>query len=601
MSEHAQKAGVRNKAGASSRRRGAEYGSDVIVDVLRALGIEFAAMNPGATFRGLHDSIVNYGGNTHPALIQCCHEEIAVAVAHGYAKATGKPMAAILHDVVGLQHGSMAIFNAWCDRVPMLVLGGTGPMAAERRRPWIDWVHTALVQGNQVRDYVKWDDQPASLASIPEAIIRGYRIATTEPKGPVYICFDAALQEMPVADEVPAPDVARYAPPAALQADAVVLDQAAALLRGAEQPVILAQYVGRNPGAVSALVRLAELIPAPVIDLFDHGWFNFPNTHPLDLTGAEKELLASADVVLALDVQDLYGALVRLDRLTRLSEPILPESAKVIHVTLEDLAARSWVTSYQRLTPVDLPILADTSAVLPALVARLEHGAADRPDRRARYDRLRARHEALRAEARTRAEEVWNAQPIALERLAAEIGEVLRGEEWILTNESLRGWTRELWEWTRPGQYLGHSGGAGLGYGLGASLGAALAYRETGNVCVDLQADGDLLYTPGGLWTAAHYGIPLLIIVYNNRSYYNDEVHQEMMARFRNRPVENKVIGIRIEDPAVDLAGMARAFGVHGEGPIEDPAMISPAVRRALRVVKEDRRPALVDVVIRPE
>ncbi|MDR7523659.1 MAG: thiamine pyrophosphate-binding protein, partial [Armatimonadota bacterium] len=140
------------------------YGSDLVVDVLRALGVEYAALNPGATFRGLHDSLVNYGGNRRPQIIQCCHEEIAVAVAHGYTKAAGRPMAAIVHDVVGLQHASMAIFNAWCDRVPLLVLGGTGPMAAEQRRPWIDWIHTALVQGQAVRDYVTWDDQPASLA-----------------------------------------------------------------------------------------------------------------------------------------------------------------------------------------------------------------------------------------------------------------------------------------------------------------------------------------------------------------------------------------------------------------------------------------------------
>ena len=269
----------------------AQYGSDLIVDVLRALGIEYAALNPGATFRGLHDSLVNYGGNERPGIIQCCHEEIAVAVAHGYAKAAGKPMAAIVHDVVGLQHASMAIFNAWCDRVPILVLGGTGPMAIEKRRPWIDWIHTALVQGQAVRDYVKWDDQPASLASIPEALIRGYRIATTEPQGPVYVCFDAELQEMPLSEKIPLPDVARHAPPSPVQADARALDAAASLLREAERPVIIAESVGRTAAAVDALVRLAERLAAPVIDLYGHGRFNFPNTHPLDLTGAEKELL----------------------------------------------------------------------------------------------------------------------------------------------------------------------------------------------------------------------------------------------------------------------------------------------------------------------
>ncbi len=587
--------------GAHDGGRGPEYGSDLIVGVLKALGIEYAALNPGATFRGLHDSLVNYGGNERPGIIQCCHEEIAVAVAHGYAKAAGKPMAAILHNIVGLQHATMAIFNAWCDRVPILLLGGTGPMAVEKRRPWIDWIHTALVQGQAVRDYVKWDDQPASLASIPEAMIRGYRIAVTEPQGPVYLCFDAELQEMALAGPVPVPSVARYAPPSPLQADAAALDAAAALLRGAARPVIIAEYLGRNAAAVGALVRLAELLAAPVIDLYGHGRFNFPNTHPLDLTGAEKELLASADVVLALDVQDLHGALARSDRLTRLSEPILPEPAKVIHITLSDLTIRSWATSYQRLAPTDVPILADTAVALPALLARLEGPAVDAAGRRARYARLRAKHEALRREARTRCEASWNDRPIPPARLASEVWEVLHAEDWVLANGTLDEWTRALWEWTRPDQYLGYSGGAGLGYGAGASIGVALAHRGTGRVCVDLQPDGDLLYTPSAIWTAAHHRIPLLFVVCNNRSYFNDENHQALMARARHRPVENRVVGIRIEDPPVDFAGLARAFGAHGEGPVEDPELIGPALRQALRVVKEEQRPALVDVVIRPE
>ncbi len=579
----------------------AAYGSDLIVDVLRALEIDYAALNPGATFRGLHDSLVNYGGNTRPEIIQCCHEEIAVAVAHGYAKAAGKPMAAILHNVVGLQHASMAIFNAWCDRVPILLLGGTGPMAAEQRRPWIDWIHTALVQGQAVRDYVKWDDQPASLAALPEAILRGYRIAMTEPKGPVYLCFDAALQEMPLSEKIPVPGVSRYAPPSPLQADAAALDRAATLLRDAQLPVIVAEYLGRTPAAVASLVRLAELLAAPVIDLFAHGRFNFPSTHPLDLTGAERDLLASADVVLALDVQDLHGALARTDRLTRLSEPIVRESAQVIHITLADLAVRSWVTSYQRLTPVDVPILADTAVALPALIARLASLAAPDPARTSRFEELRAKHDASRQAARARCEESRDDRPIAPSWLAAEVWEVLRREDWVLANGTLDGWARSLWEWTRPDQYLGYSGGAGLGYSAGASIGAALAQRGTGKLCVDLQPDGDLLYTPSAVWTAVHHRIPLLFVVCNNRSYFNDEDHQAVIARARGRPVENRVIGIRIEDPPVDFAGLARAFGAHGEGPVEDPALIAPALRRALRAVKEEQRPALVDVVIRPE
>jgi len=585
------------------RRRRAtrpEYGSDLVVDLLRDLGIEYAALNPGATFRGLHDSIVNYGGNQRPHLIQCGHEEIAVAIAHGYAKAAGRPMAVIVHDVVGLQHASMAVFNAWCDRVPLILLGGTGPMATEARRPWIDWIHTALVQGEAVRDYVKWDDQPASLASMPEAFLRGYRVATTEPAGPVYLCIDAGLQEMVMTEQISLLPRDRYQPPARLHADGGALDEAVEMLAGAERPVFIAEYLGRNHAAVAELVGLADLLGAPVIDLYDHGRFNFPNTHPMDLTEAAAEMIAEADLVLALDVVDLYGALARVDRTTRRAEPIVSPAAKIVHITLADLAVRGWVNDYQRLAAVDLPIMADTSLALPALADRLR-GDAGEAARGPRRQRLRERHDALRREAQARARAEWNAVPIAPARLAAEVWEAVKGDDWVLANGTLNGWARTLWDWTKPDQYLGYSGGAGLGYGPGASLGVALAHRDGGRLCIDLQPDGDLLYTPQALWTAAHHRIPLLMVVCNNRSYHNDEVHQALMARARGRSVENRVIGIRLEEPPVDFAGMARALGVHAEGPIEDPDEIGPALRRAIDVVNGQRLPALVDVVLRTE
>ncbi|MPZ48415.1 MAG: hypothetical protein GEU75_03725 [Dehalococcoidia bacterium] len=197
---------LESAVGSKQRLSQAQYGSDLIVEMFASLGIPYVAFNPGSSYRGIHDSLVNFETAGMPEMVLCLHEEIAVAVAHGYARVTGKPMLAALHDLVGLQHGSMAIFNAWCDRVPMLVIGGTGPMAPENRRAHIDWVHTALVQGNVVRDIVKWDDQPASLQAIPESILRAYRIAMTEPSAPVYLCFDVDLQEAPISGSIPLPD-----------------------------------------------------------------------------------------------------------------------------------------------------------------------------------------------------------------------------------------------------------------------------------------------------------------------------------------------------------------------------------------------------------
>ena len=199
----------------------ARYGSDLIVDLLKTLGIEYVSLNPGSSFRGIHDSLVNYesGRTPNPEMVLCCHEEIAVAVAHGYAKATGKIMPAIVHNVVGLQHASMAIYNAWCDHTPVMVMGGTGPMNSSKRRPWIDWIHTAQVQGNLVRDFVKWDDQPVGIEAIPSSIMRGYRIAMSDPGGPVYLCFDVTDQEATIEKDIPLPDPSRFRPPAPLQAE----------------------------------------------------------------------------------------------------------------------------------------------------------------------------------------------------------------------------------------------------------------------------------------------------------------------------------------------------------------------------------------------
>ncbi|HVG77067.1 MAG TPA: thiamine pyrophosphate-dependent enzyme [Patescibacteria group bacterium] len=578
------------------------YGSDLVVDLLRAVGIDYVALNPGATYRGLHDSLVNYGGNRSPELILTTHEEIAVAIAHGYAKAAGRPMAAVVHDVVGLQHASMAIFNAFCDRAPVMVLGATGPMDATRRRPWIDWIHTALVQGTQVRDYVKLDDQPATVAALPEAFLRAWRIAGTEPLGPVYLCLDAALQEQPLEQPVGLPDVARFRSASPPHADPQTLDDVARRLTEARRPLIVVESLGRRPGVTVTLCRLAELLAAPLIDLAaeSQGRPSVPGHHPLDMTEARHEVVRDADVILALDVTSFLSALGETDRSTR-EVRFLNEAAQVIAISLDDYAFRSWAHTFQSLAPVDLPIAADAARVLPALVEAVEArlvGDRQRAERQARTQRLAARHAALRAEWQSTVSLERATRPLAPAVLAAEVWDVIKGEDWVLGNGTAKGWARRLWDW-QPERSYGGSGGAGLGYGLPAALGVTLAHRGSGKVCINLQSDGDLLYVVSGLYTAAHHRLPLLTVMFNNRTYGNDEAHQETVAKTRGRPVENKVVGIRIDDPAPDFARIAQGFGVHAEGPIDTADAVGPALRRALRVVKQEGRPALVDVITR--
>ena len=578
------------------------YGSDLVVDLLRAVGVEHVALNPGATFRGLHDSLVNHGRG-HPEMILTLHEEIAVAFAHGYAKAKGAPMAAVVHDIVGLQHASMAIFNAFCDKAPVVVLGATGPMDATRRRPWIDWIHTALVQGTQVRDYVKLDDQPASIAAIPESFLRAWRIARSEPQGPVYLCLDAELQEAQLERPVPLPDVARFQPAAPPHPDPRAIEEAARRLVEARFPLIVVESLGRRSEATPLLCRLAELLAAPLVDLAaeSQGRASVPSGHPLDMSGVRHEIVPDADVVLALDVTSFLGALGQTDRSTR-EVRLLNEAARVISISLDDYAVRSWATTYQSLVPIDLPIAADAASALPALVEavadRLKHDRSA-TERQARATRLALRHALFAEESQLTAALARASQPLAPAALAAEIWTVIKGEDWILANGTGKGWARRLWDW-QPERTFGGSGGAGLGYGLPAALGVTLAHRGSGKVCVNLQADGDLLYVVSGLYTAAHHRLPLLTVMFNNRTYGNDEEHQETVAKTRGRPVENKVVGIRIDDPAPDFARIAQGFGVHAEGPFDSADAVGPALRRALRVVKEEGRPALVDVLTRP-
>jgi thiamine pyrophosphate-dependent acetolactate synthase large subunit-like protein len=577
----------------------AEWGSDVVVDLLKAFEVEYIAINPGATFRGLHDSLVNYGGNHAPEIILCNHEEICVALAHGYARATGRPMAAAVHNVVGLQHASMAIYNAWADRLPVIVLGGTGPMDSANRRPWIDWVHTANVQGNLVRDFCKWDDQPASVEAVPESFIRAYRLATTDPMGPVYICYDGDVQEKQLNGEISYPSLDRFPAPLPLQAPEEGFEKTLGLILAAKRPVILADWVGRREAGFKALGELAETLAAPVLDQF--GRFNFPVRNPLNLTGQADKVIPQADLILGFDVPDLEGATTRRaqERGNRRATPLISANAKIVNVALDDLLVRAWATDFNKLREADLMIMADTAVFLPELVKRLKAEkklgdlAGDIKRRRAEWGKIyQEKAAALENETKSK----WDDKPVSMTRIYAELAEAVKGEDWVLTNGSSQGKENFCLPAGKFNQILGKYKGGGLGYGLPASLGAALALRRSGKFCVDIQPDGDLLFTASALWTAAHHQIPLLIVVCSNRSYFNDEEHQERIAILRNRPVENKTIGIRIEEPNVDFGALARTYGCWGAGPITEPKDLIKTLREAVKVVKEGK-PALVDVV----
>ncbi len=565
------------------------WASDRFVELLTALGYEYVAFNPGASFRGLHDSLANVPGA--PRIITTTHEEIAVAIAHGYAKAAGRPMAAALHNIVGLQHASMAIFNAFCDEAPVMLIGGTGPVDAAHRRPFIDWVHTALVQGTQVRDYVRWDDQPASYEAAIESLIRADRIARAEPPGPVYVCIDTEIAEAEVDPKASLPDLARFPAARPPAADPAALAEAANWLAGARSPIAVADLMGRSVAAVRALAGVAEHLGMPVLDLGAR--FNFPSSHPLDWTVA-SDGGASPDVALLLDVIDPNAALRRVGAM----DPDGLLRSRVISISTRELGIRSWAAHYQRLAPADLAITAASDSAVPALLeaclARPRPTAAE-----ARLAAASATHELRRTNWLTeaRAAGASGRSPIALSWLTLALREALGNHPWSLVNGPLESpWPRRLWQLTAASQWLGGSGGAGIGYGIGASVGAALAFRGTGIVPVDLQGDGDLMYSPGAIWTAVHERIPLLIVVQDNRAYQNSRGHAVRMAERRGRPDERAGLGTTLTDPVIDLAGLARSMGATAYGPVTDPLALPAVLARAVDEVVSGAV-VLVDVV----
>jgi len=585
----------------SERPREPEWGSDVVAELLRRLAVPYIALNPGASYRGLHDSLVNYNANRDPSLILCNHEEVAIGVAHGYAKLRGRAMAAAIHSNVGLMHATMAIFNAFEDRAPMLILGGNGPMDATQRRPWIDWVHTSHGQGELVREFTKWEHQPTSIAATPEALLRAWQIAHLEPPGPAYVDLDAGLQESRLSEPVAVPDPAEFPAPQPPAPAEELIRHAAEWLAQADFPVFLPGRIAQTRQVWDDLRALAEALGAAVVSE-RRGNAAFPTSHTL---AQQADVLERADVVLALERNDPAGTLrAALGQGSRGGGRSSVAWPKLINVSLEPMRVSSWVADYQELPRAGLTILSTPDATLAALVPAVERALRDHPTARRKVEQRTEQHGRRRAEleAGWHAQRVrtWDARPISYARVVSELREAL-GERYpdAVLAYMPTAWPPGVWDFQKPGAYLGGDGGAGIGAGPPLTVGAALGAEESGRPVVGIVGDGAMLMTPTALWTAAHHRIPALLVVANNRSYFNDEEHQERVARARGRPVENRGVGQRIVDPDVDFAQLARAQGVEGLGPVVEPDDLAQAMGAAVAALNEGR-PVLVDVRVAP-
>jgi thiamine pyrophosphate-dependent acetolactate synthase large subunit-like protein len=570
-----------------------EWGSDAMAELLSRLDLGYLALVPGSSYRGLHDSLVNYNGNREPRLLVCLHEEHAIAIAHGYAKVTGRPMAAAIHSNVGLMHASMAIYNAWCDRVPMLIIGATGPVDAARRRPWIDWIHTSADQGALIRPYVKWDDQPASVEAALDSLAQAHSITRAAPSAPAYVCLDVTLQEQPLPEPPPIPDVHRDQSPRSHGPDAEAIRTTLEFLGQARRPLFMFGRGSRDERDWDRRVALAERYGALVLSDLKNGAV-FPTSHPLHpvppgifLPAASAGLIGTADLILSLDWTDLAGTI------SAAAGHGHPAAARIISCTTDSSLRNGWSKDSFGREPVDLSVPADPDLLVRALLEAAEAAEPAKPAEWPPIDGAPAPAANL-ASGSSRD----SGDGIGMHDVAGALRGALAGAPACLVRLPL-GWHGADLEAGHPLDFLGMDGGAGIGSGPGMAVGAALALAGTGRLPVAVLGDGDLLMGGTALWTAAHYRLSLLIVVANNSSFHNDVVHQERMARQRRRPAGNSWIGQALSDPDPDLPGFARSLGFHAAGQVRDRSALPAALAEAATAARSGRC-VLVDVRVRP-
>ena len=579
--------------GLGNRRMG--WGSDVAAEAIRRLDLKYIALVPGASYRGLHDSIVNYLGNANPQMMVCLHEEHAVAIADGYARITEKPMAVALHSNVGLMHGIMPIFNSWCGRTPVIIFGATGPVDADKRRPWIDWIHTAKDQGGMIRSFVKFDDQPASPQATVESILRAAQMATTKPFGPVYVCLDADLQEAPLTREVSFPDPERFraAPPP--PAPAASIKETLALVRKARFPLFMMGRVSRRTEDWARRVRLAEALGAVVIT-DQHNAAAFPTEHanhvaaPSFRVGAPvAELMKQADVIVSFDWLDLAGTFRHVFGTAQTQTPI---PAKIVSCSLDPYIHNGWSADHQALPAVDVPVLADPDIFIGQMLDAL--GTAAKKTAALPAAARKMTHWTKSAGGKLKASA---SGPLAPLDLALTLAAFARANKGTLARTPL-GWPGEACRFTHPLDFLGNDQGGAVGSGPGHAVGAALALRDSERMAISVIGDGDFLMGVSALWTASHCDLPMLLVIANNRSYFNDEGHQERVALDRERPKENKWIGQQIDKPAIDLGKMAEAQGF-GTEQVTTTKELNAALARGKKIVRAGGR-YMIDARVLP-
>jgi acetolactate synthase I/II/III large subunit len=581
---------------AATARAVTRPGSDLMTQVLKDLGIEYVAANPGSSFEGLQESLINYGNppNKMPEFITALHEESAVTMAHGYGKAEGKPMCALLHGTIGIQHAAMSIYQAYYDRTPALLLAGRddGFIAA----------HTAHDMAAMVRSFTKWDAQPKTLEESLTAIQRAYNEAITPPQGPTLVVLDIELQK----EEAKTAKVPAYQAPKMASIDSAQARDIAKGLLDAKNPRIAVGRL-RTPQGVRSAVQLAELVGASTSTAATNGPMSFPQRHPLCGPGADTNY----DYTLGLESVGGQASITGPGLAT-----LLPRDA--MNVGFGGIApnaggraggggGRGGRGGGAPSSGPAMALTADAEASLPGIIDEVNRQmTADK--KRAIQDRAAKHTEAnqkAHVEAVRQAVEAkragWDGSPVSTARIYAELWPLIMNEDWCLSSPSnfSGGHNAQLWDHNKHYSYLGGQGAGGMGYGAPASVGAALAAKSRGRIVVNVQTDGDLNYAPGVLWTAVHHKLPMLTVMHNNRAWHQELMFVEYMAGVRGRGTDRGHIGSSLRNPYIDYTKMAAGYGMAGEGPISDPKLLAAALKRGVESVKRGD-PYMIDVITQP-
>ncbi len=561
-------------------------GSDLMVQAVRDLGIEYAAANPGSSFEGLQESFINYGNppNVMPEWITALHEESAVTMAHGYAKAEGKPMLALLHGTIGIQHAAMSIYQAYYDRVPVVMFAGND----------VDFIpaHTAHDMAGMVRSYTKWDTEPKTVDEALVAIQRAYNEAVTPPMGPTLVVFSSEIQKV----NSPNVRMPAYTPPQFPTIDATAAKDIAKGLVSAQNPRIAVGRL-RTPEGVKQSVELAELVGACTSTAATSGPMSFPQRHPLCGPGADP----TYDYTLGLEEGGAQASI------TGPGLKKVAEERDTTHIVFGGIFTPGRGVFGGRREVSAPPIEADAEASLPLIIEEVKRQLT--PEQKSRVQERTAKHAQANHDAHVaaleqavdRARAGWNGSPISTARIYAELWPLIMHEDWCLASPSnfSGGHNVQLWEHNKPYSYLGGQGAGGMGYGAPASVGAGLAAKARKRIVINVQTDGDMNYAPGVLWTAVHHKLPVLTVMHNNRAWHQEYMFIQYMAGVRGRGAERAIIGNTLRDPFIDYTKMAAGYGMAGEGPLSDPTKLSAALRRGIESVKRGE-PYMIDAITQP-